>query len=101
MQNLKKALQRIQNYGDAPFLRPKWSISLKKTFFQNYLYHSHLPFSSFYSAEFKKNSSSKSRVMMGNFRAKNGPFPKMKIFSEFFSKNAAVTHTYTRPLTLS
>ena len=27
-QNLKKFLQRTQSYEDAPFLSPKWSISL-------------------------------------------------------------------------
>ena len=29
VQNLKKFLQRMQNYGDAPFLGPKWSICPK------------------------------------------------------------------------
>ena len=29
MQNLKEILQWIQNYDDAPFLGPKWSIYLK------------------------------------------------------------------------
>ena len=29
VQNLKEVLQRIQNYDDAPFLGPKWSIHLK------------------------------------------------------------------------
>ena len=33
VQNLKKFLQRIQNYDDAPFLGPKWTICPKQIFF--------------------------------------------------------------------
>ena len=33
VQNLKKLLQRIQSYEDAPFLDLKWSICPKQTFF--------------------------------------------------------------------
>ena len=33
VQNLRKFLQRIQNYGDAPYLGPKWSICPKQIFF--------------------------------------------------------------------
>ena len=33
-QNLKKFLQRIQNYDDGPFLGPKWSICPKQIFFR-------------------------------------------------------------------
>ena len=33
VQNLKIFLQRIQNYKDASFLGPKWSIWPKKNFF--------------------------------------------------------------------
>ena len=33
MQNLKEILQWIQNYDDAPFLGPKWSIYLRYIFF--------------------------------------------------------------------
>ena len=33
MQNLKKFLQQIQSYKDAPFLGPKWSICPKQIFF--------------------------------------------------------------------
>ena len=33
VQNLKEVLQWIQNYNDAPFLGPKWSIYLKYFFF--------------------------------------------------------------------
>ena len=34
VQNLKEVLQWIQNYNDAPFLGPKWSIYLKYFFFR-------------------------------------------------------------------
>ena len=78
---LKKSLQRIQSYKDAPFLGPKWSICPKQNFLENYWYHSHLPISPFHCARFLKNSSSRSRVMrMCNFWAQNGPFPQMRIF---------------------
>ena len=33
VQNLKKFLQRIQNYEDVPFLGPKWSICPKQNLF--------------------------------------------------------------------
>ena len=33
VQNLKKFLQQIQSYEDAPFLGPKWSICPKQIFF--------------------------------------------------------------------
>ena len=33
VQNLKKFLQQIQSYEDAPFLGPKWSICPKHVFF--------------------------------------------------------------------
>ena len=81
---LKKFLQQIQNYDDAPFLDPKWSICPKHFFFwENYYYHSHLPISPFHSAKFKKKSSCRPRVMrMCSFLAQNGPFPQMTIFSE-------------------
>ena len=88
VQYSKKFLQRIQSYDDAPFLCPKWSIcppppSPNKFFFENYYYHSHLPISPFHWAKFKKNSSSRYRVMrMCNFWTQNGPFPQMIIFSE-------------------
>ena len=56
VQNLKKFLQRIQNYDDAPFLGPKWSIFPKQIFFWKIInYHSHLPISSFHCAKLKKN----------------------------------------------
>ena len=80
----KKFLQRIQSYDDAPFLDPKWSICPPNNFFfENYYYHSHLPISPFHWAKFKKNSSSRYRVMrMCNFWTQNGPFPQIIIFSE-------------------
>ena len=65
-----------------PFLEPKWSICPKQFFLgKNYYYLFHLPISSFHSAKFKKNSSSRSRVKrMRNFGAKNGPFSRMRMF---------------------
>ena len=36
LQNLKKFLQGIQSYEDAPFLGPQWSISPKQFFLENY-----------------------------------------------------------------
>ena len=81
--NLRKFLQRIQNYDDASFLDPKWSICPNNFFWGNYYYHSHLPISLFYCAKFKKNSSSKSRVMkLCNLWAQNSPFPQIRVFSE-------------------
>ena len=85
VQNFKKILQRIQSYGDVPFLGPKWFICPKQTFFRkiiNIIFN--LPISRpFHCAKFKKNSCSGSRVMrMRNFWAQNDPFPQMKIFSE-------------------
>ena len=81
--NLKKLLQRIQNYDDATFLDPKLSICSKRFFFfENYYYYSHLPISPFHCAKFKKNSSSGSRVMrMRNFWAQTGPFLLMSLVS--------------------
>ena len=103
LQNLKKFLQQIQNYGNALFLDPKWSIC-PKCFLENYYYHSHLPISSFHCAKFWKNSSSrstvtrmsKSRVMrMCNFWAQNGPFPQMRIVSEnLFTSLVSFIHAY-------
>ena len=37
VQNLKETLRWIQNYGDAPFSGPKWSIYLKYIFLGNLL----------------------------------------------------------------
>ena len=82
VQNLKKFLQQIQNYDDALFLDPKWSICPKHFFFwENYYYHSHLPISPFHCAKFKKNSSSGSRVIrMCNLWAQNRPFLQVRFF---------------------
>ena len=103
VQNLKKFLQQIQNYGNALFLDPKSSI-YPKFFLENYCYHSHLPISTFYCAKFSKNSSSRSRVMrmcksrvtrMCNFWAQNGPFPQMRIVSEnLFTSLVSFIHAY-------
>ena len=67
----KKFLERIQNYEDAPFLGPKWSICPKQNFFCKIINHSHLPINPL------------SRVMrMHNFWTKNGLFGlfQMRIF---------------------
>ena len=83
VQNLKKFLRLIQNYDDAPFLGPKWSICPKQFFFllEIYYHHSHLPISPCHYVKFKKDSSS--RVMsMCNLWVKNGPFPQIRIFLE-------------------
>ena len=83
VQNLKKFLRLIQNYDDAPFLGPKWSICPKQFFFllEIYYHHSHLPISPFHYVKFKKDSSS--RVMsMCNLWVQNGPFPQIRIFLE-------------------
>ena len=80
---LKKFLRLIQNYDDAPFLGPKWSICPKQFFFllEIYYHHSHLPISPFHYVKFKKDSSS--RVMsMCNLWVQNGPFPQIRIFLE-------------------
>ena len=50
VQNLKIFLQWIQNYKDASFLGPKWSIWPKKIFFGEL--KSHLPISPFHCAKF-------------------------------------------------
>ena len=82
--NLRKFLQRIQNYDDASFLDPKWSICPNNFFLGNYYYHSHLPISPFHYAKFKKNSSSWSRVMrMCNFGPKMAHLPKWELFLLF------------------
>ena len=54
VQNIKKPLQRIQNYDDAQFLGPKWSIYPKQVFLENYYHHSHLRISPFHCAKFEK-----------------------------------------------
>ena len=82
VQNLKKFLQQIQSYEDAPFLGPKWSICPKQIFFWKIiniiLIYLLAPF---IVQNLKKNSSSGSRVMrMRNFWAQNSPFPQMRIF---------------------
>ena len=81
---LKKLIQGIQSYEDAPFLRPKWSIWPNKDFFgKNYLYHFHLLIEPFHCAKSFKKSYSGFRVMrMRRFWAQNGPFTQMRTFSE-------------------
>ena len=80
---LKKLLQQIQSYEDAPFWSPKWSICPKQFFWGKIIniYNSHLPISPFHCPKFLKNSSSGSRVMrMHNCWVQNGPFPQMRTF---------------------
>ena len=95
LQNLKKILQRIQNYDDAPFLDPKWSIC--PIFFWKIitiiLIYLLAPF---IVQNYKKNSSSRSRIMrMCNCLAQNGPFPQMIIFSEnLFMNLVSFIHVY-------
>ena len=97
VENLKKLLKRIQNYGDAPFLGPKLSICSKQTFFFGKLF---LSFSSTFQplhcAKLKKNSSSRSRVTrMCNFWAQNGSFPLMRFFSKnLFMSLVCFIHVY-------
>ena len=55
LQNLKKFLQQIQSYENAPFLGPKWFICPKQNFFlEHYSYPSHLPITPFIVQNFKK-----------------------------------------------
>ena len=88
-------------YVPAPFiLQNFWAqngpYAPKKTFLENYYYHSHLPISPFRCVKFHISSSSGSRVMrMRNFWTQNGPFPQMV----FFKKNLLIslvsfTHAY-------
>ena len=82
VENLRKFLQQIQSYEDAPFLTPKWFICPFVKFFWKTIY-SHLFISHFHCVKVLKNSSSGPSVMrMYNFWAQNGPFPQIRIFSE-------------------
>ena len=85
VQNLKKFLQQIQSYEDAPFLSPKQSICPKLNFFG---IKSLVSFSSIYwplsLCKILKNSYNRPRDMrMHHFWAQNGPFPQMRFFSEY------------------
>ena len=83
VQNLKKFLQQIQSYEDAPFLGPKWSICPKQIFFWKIINIILIYLLASFIVQNFKISSSGSRVMrMRNFWAQNGPFPQMRIFSE-------------------
>ena len=78
----KKFLQRIQNYEDASFLGPKWSICPKQIFLKkiiNIIFIYLL--APFVAQNLKKNSYSRSRVMrMCLFWAQNNLFAQMRIF---------------------
>ena len=79
-QNLKKFLQRIQSYEDAPFLDPKWFICPKQFFFK---YHSHLPISPLHCANFKKIFPADPELWGCTiFGAKMANLPKWGFFSE-------------------
>ena len=71
----------IQNWEDAPFFGPKWSICPQTIFFGKLLYHFHLTISSFHWTKFQKNPSSGSWVTNKcNFWAYNNPFAQMRFF---------------------
>ena len=80
VQNLKKFLQRIQNYGDAPYLGPKWSICPKQIFFWKIITIILIYLLALFIVQnFKK-------ILPGDPEfwgcAIYGPFPQIRIFSE-------------------
>ena len=80
VQNLKKLLQRIQNYGDAPYLGPKWSIWSKQIFFWKIITIILIYLLALFIVQnFKK-------ILPGDPEfwgcAIYGPFPQIRIFSE-------------------
>ena len=85
VQNLKKSLQRIQSYEDAPFLGLKWSIYPEQIFFFWKIINTILFYllALFIGQNFQKILPA-NPVMMHNFWAQTGPFPQMKFF---FSEN--------------
>ena len=71
---LKKFLERIQSYDDAPFLGPKLPIYSKQGFFWKSQYYLHIPI---------RNSHGGSRVIkLCHFWVQNGPFAQRRIFWE-------------------
>ena len=84
VQNLKKFLQQIQSYEDAPFLGPNWSICPKQFFFFWKIINIVLIYllAPFIVQNFKKILPADPVMRMCNFWAQNGPFPQMRIFSE-------------------
>ena len=80
VQNLKKFLQQIQSYENAPFLGPKWFIFPNNFFFFFWkiiniiLIYLLAPF---IVQNFKKILPV---IRMCNFWAQNSPFPQMRIF---------------------
>ena len=80
VQNLRKFLQRIQNYGDAPYLGPKWSICPKQIFFWKIITIILIYLLALFIVQnFKK-------ILPGDPEfwgcAIYGPFPQIRIFSE-------------------
>ena len=76
VQNLRKFLQQIQSYEDAPFLGQKWSICPKQIFFEKLL----ISFSSTYQPLSLCKISKK--FFQRNFWAQNSLFSQMRIFAE-------------------
>ena len=76
VQNLKKFVQWIQSYEDAPFLGPKWSICPKQKFLEEIiniiLIYLLAPF---IVQNFKKILPADPEMGMSNVRVQNGPFP--------------------------
>ena len=95
-QNLKKFLQWIQHYEDAPFLGPKWSICPNFFFLKIIIILIYL-LAPFIVQNLKKNFFCGSRVMrMCNFWVQNGPFPQVRIFSEnLLMSLVSFIHAYT------
>ena len=87
VQNLKKFLQWIQSYEDAPFLDPKWSICPKQIFFGKLS----ISFLSTYQPLslckiLKKFFLRIQSYEDAQFWAQNGPFPQIKFFQKPFSE---------------
>ena len=88
VQNLKKFLQQIQSYKDAPFLGQQWPFVMNKFFLVQtiiitFIYLLAIFIGPFHCSKFQKHSYSGSRVMkMHHFWVQNSPFVQMRIFSE-------------------
>ena len=80
VQNLKKFLQRIQNYGDAPYLGPKWSICPKQIFFWKIITIIFIYLLALFIVQNFKKILPADPEFWGC--AIYGPFPQIRIFSE-------------------
>ena len=81
VQNLKKFLQRIQSYEDAPFWGPKWSICPKQIFFGKIIniiltYLLALSLCKILKNFFQRIQSYENVQLLGQ----NEPFPRIRIF---------------------